>query len=325
MSLKEKVNGKAQQRASRKSHDSDNITYPWWFGGSASCFAVCLTHPLDLIKVRMQAAHKGPVRLGTVGTALDVVRKDSVTGLYRGLTAGLARQLIYGTTRFAIYDILKHKIHESHASHDGTSSSSSSAELLPLIAAASFSGFLAGIVGNPADLANVRMQNDSTLPAAERRNYRNVFSAWGSMAREPGGFMRNSMRGVWANSIRAAIMTSSQLACYDVFKDLLVSTGSPHLDANSSLTHFSASTLAGLVATTLCSPVDVLKTQIMKARKEDARPILELIRHNFAESGPRWMFRGWVPSFTRLGPQTIATFIILEQHRRLYRYLTGVE
>lgn len=235
--------------------------------------------------------------------------------------------VIYGTTRFAIYDILKHQIHKSHAAEDGSShhATSSSSDLLPLIAAASFSGFVGGIVGNPADLANVRMQNDSTLPAAQRRNYRNVFSAWQSMAREEGGFFRNSLRGVWANSTRAAIMTSSQLAAYDVFKDLLVSTESPYLGADSSLTHFSASTLAGLVATTLCSPVDVLKTQIMKANKEEAKPVLELIRQNFADAGPRWMLRGWVPSFTRLGPQTIATFVILEQHRRLYRYLMGIE
>ncbi|KAF2395509.1 hypothetical protein EJ06DRAFT_534922 [Trichodelitschia bisporula] len=24
------------------------IAYPFWFGGSASCFAACVTHPLDL-------------------------------------------------------------------------------------------------------------------------------------------------------------------------------------------------------------------------------------------------------------------------------------
>lgn len=26
------------------------IHYPFWFGGSASCFAACFTHPLDLGK-----------------------------------------------------------------------------------------------------------------------------------------------------------------------------------------------------------------------------------------------------------------------------------
>lgn len=30
------------------------------------------------------------------------------------------------------------------------------------------------------------------------------------------------------------------------------------------------------------------------------------------------MFKGWVPSFLRLGPQTVLTLLILEQHKRLY-------
>ncbi|KAF7620653.1 dicarboxylate transporter [Aspergillus bombycis] len=27
------------------------VHYPFWFGGSASCFAAAVTHPLDLVKV----------------------------------------------------------------------------------------------------------------------------------------------------------------------------------------------------------------------------------------------------------------------------------
>ncbi|KAK9850127.1 hypothetical protein MYU51_012437 [Penicillium brevicompactum] len=27
------------------------VHYPFWFGGSASCFAAGVTHPLDLVKV----------------------------------------------------------------------------------------------------------------------------------------------------------------------------------------------------------------------------------------------------------------------------------
>jgi dicarboxylate transporter 10 len=36
---------RAQQKRAGK-----NIKYPFWFGGSASCFAACATHPLDLGK-----------------------------------------------------------------------------------------------------------------------------------------------------------------------------------------------------------------------------------------------------------------------------------
>jgi len=40
--------------AEAKSKDVQHgpIHYPLWFGGSASCFAACVTHPLDLSKSR---------------------------------------------------------------------------------------------------------------------------------------------------------------------------------------------------------------------------------------------------------------------------------
>jgi hypothetical protein len=44
----------------RKSEDVKPIKktpvhYPFWFGGSASCFATFFTHPLDLVKVASSA------------------------------------------------------------------------------------------------------------------------------------------------------------------------------------------------------------------------------------------------------------------------------
>ncbi|PHH82514.1 hypothetical protein CDD83_3244 [Cordyceps sp. RAO-2017] len=40
-----------------------SIRYPFWFGGSASSMAACVTHPLDLVKVwrTRRARRDGPV------------------------------------------------------------------------------------------------------------------------------------------------------------------------------------------------------------------------------------------------------------------------
>ena len=53
-------------------------------------------------------------------------------------------------------------------------------QLVPLLekaAAGLTAGGLAAIVGSPADLSLIRMQSDSTLPAASRRNYKHVGDA----------------------------------------------------------------------------------------------------------------------------------------------------
>ncbi|KAH8778747.1 hypothetical protein F5883DRAFT_639239 [Diaporthe sp. PMI_573] len=37
-------------KQNKQSH-GPSIRYPFWFGGSASSMAACVTHPLDLVKV----------------------------------------------------------------------------------------------------------------------------------------------------------------------------------------------------------------------------------------------------------------------------------
>ncbi|KAK4694693.1 hypothetical protein P7C71_g2937, partial [Lecanoromycetidae sp. Uapishka_2] len=242
-----------------------HVHYPFWFGGSASCFAAALS-------------------------------------------ASLLRQLTYSTTRFGVYSELKETF----------TTAKSSPSFVSLIAMASTSGFLGGIAGNPADVLNVRMQHDMSLGPEHRRNYRNAIDGLIRMSREEG--WRSLFRGVWPNSMRAVLMTASQLASYDGFKRVLLEK--TNLEDNLT-THFTASFLAGFVATTVCSPVDVIKTRVMSAKESES--LIELLRRTIANEGVGWMFRGWVPSFVRLGPHTIATFLFLEQHKKAYRHMKGLE
>lgn len=190
--------------------------------------------------------------------------------------------------------------------------------LIKLIAMSASSGFLGGIVGNPADVMNVRMQHDAALPPEKRRNYRNAIEGIVRASREEG--IAALFRGVWPNAMRAALMTASQLASYDEIKAGLIKRVGMKDDLT---THFSASILAGFIATTVCSPVDVIKTRIMSAQGKEA--LGAMLARVTREEGAAWMFKGWVPSFIRLGPHTVATFLFLEQHKKIYRSMKGVE
>ena len=66
-------------------------------------------------------------------------------------------------------------------------------------------------------------------------------------------------------------------------------------------THFSASFLDGVVAATVTSPVDVVKTRVMSASHQ-GQSIPGLIMDITQKEGLAWAFKGWVPSFLRLGP-----------------------
>ncbi|KXL43143.1 hypothetical protein M433DRAFT_21320 [Acidomyces richmondensis BFW] len=294
----------------KKSKDVQHgpIHYPLWFGGSASCFAACVTHPLDLLKVRLQTQSHGAQRKGLGQMLTHVVQHDGLPGLYRGLSASLLRQITYSTTRFGVYEELKEVF------TTGVVTPSFPA----LIAMASTSGFLGGIAGNPADILNVRMQNDAALPQSERRNYKHAMDGLARMIREEG--VASMFRGVWPNSTRAVLMTASQLASYDMFKKEILERTS--MDDNL-YTHFTASFMAGFVATTVCSPVDVVKTRIMSAKVKEN--VISLLLNITKHEGFGWMFRGWVPSFIRLGPHTIATFMFLEQHKKIWRKWHGYD
>ncbi|KAL1305175.1 hypothetical protein AAFC00_002096 [Neodothiora populina] len=279
------------------------IKYPLWFGGSSSALAALVSHPLDLVKVRLQTQHMTGSSHNMFGMFVHIYKDHGIGGLYKGISASLLRQITYSTTRFAVYEKLKQM---DQAKNEKTSFGK-------LVFISSISGFAGSIVGNPADIMNVRMQHDAALPPAERRNYPNALAGIVRMIREE-GWSKSLFRGVWPNSGRAVLMTASQLAGYDIFKQELLARTSM---TDNTATHLAASLLAGFVATTLCSPLDVIKTRIMSAKEHTS--IVHLLSTITKNEGPGWMFKGWLPSFIRLGPHTIATFVFLEQHKKLYR------
>ncbi|KAK9448855.1 mitochondrial carrier domain-containing protein [Limtongia smithiae] len=255
-----------------------------------------MEHPLDLAKVRMQtAAERGKTMMQTI---VHVHQVEGFLGLYKGLSASMLRQATYSTTRFGTYEKLK------DWAAGGSDDTPPFYVILPLAMAA---GWIGGAVGNPSDIVNIRMQNDLALDPEHRRNYRNALDGIWRMAREEGP--QSLFRGLFPNTTRGVLMTASQMVSYDEFKELLVKVG---LDAKSMTTHFGASMLAGLVATTVCSPVDVVKTRVMNA-KDKHQPAFVILRDAIKQEGILFAFRGWLPSFIRLGPQTILTFIVLER------------
>jgi len=143
---------------SNKNVKSEKRISRWYFGGLASAGAACCTHPLDLIKVHLQTQQEGKV--SAVRTAINIVKKQGIFALYNGLTASLLRQLTYSTTRFGIYEVSKQYVGGSNM------------DQIPFYQKAllaGVSGAFGGFVGTPADMINVRMQNDVKLKPEARR------------------------------------------------------------------------------------------------------------------------------------------------------------
>jgi solute carrier family 25 oxoglutarate transporter 11 len=141
---------------------------PFINGGAAGMVATTVIQPIDMIKVRLQLAGEG-VKTGPKPSPLSVTREIIAAGkvmdLYTGLSAGLLRQAVYTTARLGFFDTFMKKL-TVRAKDKGTQIGFSERAAAGLSA-----GGLAAMIGNPADLALIRMQSDGLKPLAERKNY----------------------------------------------------------------------------------------------------------------------------------------------------------
>ncbi|TDH69573.1 hypothetical protein CCR75_009558 [Bremia lactucae] len=74
--------------------------------------------------------------------------------------------------------------------------------------------------------------------------------------------------------------------------------------------------VAGLVATTACAPADVVRTRLMHMRDHEYTSATDCFVKIIKYQGLRGLYKGWVPVYMRLGPQTLLTFVFLEQLRQ---------
>ncbi|TIB36020.1 hypothetical protein E3P86_02584 [Wallemia ichthyophaga] len=292
------VSGSAPAPVSAPAPAPAKRSYPFWLGGVAASMAACLTHPLDLTKVRMQTM-AAKDRQNMLRTMISTVKEQGIRGLYVGLSASVFRQMTYSITRFGAYEKLK-----AFTAKPGQQASAAN-----MVLCASGAGALGGIAGNPADIVLVRMTSDATKPAAERKGYRNALHGTFRMTKDEG--VKTLFRGLGPNTVRAILMNASQLASYDYFKRSLMT----FVEMEEGLPlHFSASFLAGTLATTVCSPADVIKSRVM-SQSSAGGSITQMFKSSLQHEGPGFLFRGWTPAWIRLCPNSIAIFVILEQLR----------
>ncbi|KAL5714304.1 Mitochondrial uncoupling protein 5 [Ranunculus cassubicifolius] len=302
-------------------------------GGIASIIAGCSTHPLDLIKVRMQLQGEAqavnpstvvvnnakpgsipiptkPPKIGPISVGVRLVQTEGVRALFSGVSATVLRQTLYSTTRMGIYDMLKQR---------WTDPKSGNMPILSKIGAGLIAGGIGAAVGNPADVAMVRMQADGRLPAAERRNYKSVIDAIQRMAKQEG--ITSLWRGSSLTVNRAMIVTASQLASYDQIKESILAN---NVMKDGLGTHVTASFAAGFVAAVASNPIDVIKTRVMNMNVEAGKAppyagALDCAMQTIKKEGPMALYKGFIPTISRQGPFTVVLFVTLEQVRKLLK------
>ncbi|KAJ7553432.1 hypothetical protein O6H91_06G097500 [Diphasiastrum complanatum] len=226
----------------------------------------------------------------------------------------MLRQTLYSTTRLGLYDLLKQQWQSPPSQKESTGLS-----LPKKVAAGLLAGGIGAIVGNPADVAMVRMQADGRLPTHQRRNYAGVGDALVRMIRQEGA--TTLWTGCGPTVQRAMVVTAAQLATYDQAKETLISR---NITKDGLATHVAASFSAGLVASVASNPIDVVKTRIMNMRiLEGEEPpykgALDCALKTVRSEGPMALYKGFIPTVTRQGPFAVVLFLTLENVRALLK------
>lgn len=231
---------------------------PFINGGISGMVATTVIQPVDMIKVRIQLAGEGAAT-GPRATPLSVTREILASGkaldLYTGLSAGLLRQAVYTTARLGLFDTFMGTL-TARAKEKGQQIGFKERATAGLSA-----GGLAAMVGNPADLALIRMQSDGLKPADQRKNYKSVIDALTRIAKSEG------VGALWSGAtptvVRAMALNFGQLAFFSEAKSQLKTK----TDWSARTQTLSASAIAGFFASFFSLPFDFVKTRLQKQTK----------------------------------------------------------
>ncbi len=242
----------------------------------------------------------------------------------QGLVPGLHRQLLFTGLRLGLYDSIKGAL-----AADGEELS-----VPKKIAAALCTSAIGITFANPADLVKVRLQacehpkgltfkaqaHGTAVADIELKPvYKSATEAYTRIVKEEG--VKGLYKGYTANLLRNSIISATEMVSYDQAKGAILHAGF----ADGIGVHLASGLTAGLAATVLGSPWDVIGTRLMapgkkSSTKGEAKQVTSLfpfIAHMLRTEGVGAFYKGFVPNFARIGSFNIVLWLSYEQIKKL--------
>ncbi|KAI5778120.1 mitochondrial carrier domain-containing protein [Geopyxis carbonaria] len=294
------------------------MVLPFVNGGAAGMIATSIIQPVDMVKVRLQLAGEGvagAARPTAMGITRDIIAKGRFLDLYSGLSAGLLRQAVYTTARMGFFGTFMNQF-GAKAKAEGRSVTFGERAGASLMA-----GGLGAIMGNPADLALIRMQSDGMRPLAERKNYTSVLNALSRISKSEG------VLALWNGCIptvaRAMALNFGQLAFYSETKAQMSKYGLLEgWRGQEAGRNLAASAVAGFFASFFSLPFDFVKTRLQKQTKGPDgklpyRGTLHCALRVAKEEGLMRFYRGFGTYYVRIAPHAMLTVLFADYATKL--------
>jgi len=283
-------------------------------GGLAGSVAELATIPLDTAKVRLQVQGKrfkeegiAPKYKHVLHCVTTVAKEEGFLALWNGWIPGVQRQLVFASIRIGLYEPVRNSLSKGNPDH------LSNPPLYKKIIAGLITGAVGITVANPTDVVKIRFQAEGLLPPGTPKRYSSTYNAYSTIIKEEG------LKGLWtgwtANVARNAVINASELASYDQIKSWLLMN---RYMEEGRLTHLVCGFMAGFCALIIGSPVDVMKTRIMNAKKgtgQQYSSVLDCFVRT-AKEGPTAFYSGFAANFLRLGSWNTVMFMVFEEFKK---------
>jgi len=254
-------------------------------GSMSGTCSTLLFQPLDVVKTRLQSS---ATRSSMCGEATAVMTGEGLRGLWRGVLPSLYRTvpgvgLYFSSMHWMRYSVFQGKPNAGQS-------------LLIGAAARTF----AGSVMIPFTVVKTRIESGAF-------QYRSVFTALESILRSEG--LRGLTRGLGPTLARDVPFSSLYLAFYDLLKEKMVRQ-TKMASTSPEVAHMAAGLGAGLLASLVTQPADMVKTQ-MQLGKE--RKISSAVASIYREEGLGGFAKGLAPRMLRRSVMAALAWTVYEK------------
>lgn len=283
------------------------------FAGLASgIVGTCFGHPLDLIKVRLQARSEYK---GSWDCFAQTWRNDGLPGLFRGIGPPLFGSSLLNVVAFSSYSFL------NDAQRDYRRRTGRGDTL------ASYNYSLSGIgvgcacapVVCPIEVVKVRMQLDqgkkgsikSLIP--QLRRYKGSWDCFKTILRTE-GFL-GLYTGFSSTTMRDVSYSATYFSVYEPLKQFLRSRLSRDTDNATGFHPLSvilSGGISGALAWTAALPFDCIKTLVQQENYVTGDGKVGPVRAHYTKYGVKGFYSGWVPTILRAFAVSGIRFLVYE-------------
>jgi len=252
---------------------------------SGTC-STLLFQPLDLIKTKIQQV--GGSKRSMLDVTRGVVACEKMPGLWRGVGPSLVKTVPGVGIYFSCMHTMKTNLFQ------GAPSASQS------LFVGAFARTVAGCIMIPVTVVKVRYESGTY-------GYRSVGDALRAIQSREG--VRGLTRGLLPTLLRDVPFSGIYLMLYDKLKRIAANR-MPSSFINDDMNRFLCGIGAGVLASLLTQPADVVKTRLQLSGGDSLASVIRLIGR---EEGMRGYFRGCAPRTLRRTLMAVLAWTVYEQ------------